>query len=47
MAKFSKSEGKIGVLIEEHFDETEFRRFNEFFPKGTSKNSNSTHPVSL
>ena len=33
MAKFSKSEGKIGVLIEEHFDETEFRRFNEFFPK--------------
>ena len=24
--------GKIGVLIEEHFDETEFRRFNEFFP---------------
>lgn len=33
MAKFSKREGKIGVLIEEHFDETEFRRFNEFFPK--------------
>lgn len=25
--------GKIGVLIEEHFDEHEFRRFNEFFPK--------------
>jgi protease I len=24
--------GKIGVLIEEHFDEHEFRRFNEFFP---------------
>jgi putative intracellular protease/amidase len=24
--------GKIGVLIEEHFDETEYRRFNEFFP---------------
>ena len=24
--------GKIGVLIEAHFDETEFRRFNEFFP---------------
>lgn len=24
--------GKIGVLTEEHFDETEFRRFNEFFP---------------
>ena len=25
--------GKIGVLVEEHFDETEYRRFNEFFPK--------------
>ena len=24
--------GKIGVLIEEHFDGTEFRRFNEYFP---------------
>jgi putative intracellular protease/amidase len=24
--------GKIGVLIEDHFDETEFRKFNEFFP---------------
>jgi protease I len=24
--------GKIGVLTEEHFDETEYRRFNEFFP---------------
>jgi protease I len=24
--------GKIGVLIEAHFDETEFVRFNEFFP---------------
>ncbi len=24
--------GKIGVVIEEHFDETEYRRFNEFFP---------------
>jgi putative intracellular protease/amidase len=27
------SKGKIGVLIEEHFDGTEFRRFNEFFPE--------------
>jgi putative intracellular protease/amidase len=27
-----QNKGKIGVLIEEHFDETEFRRFNEFFP---------------
>jgi protease I len=25
--------GKIGVLIESHFDETEYRRFNEFFPR--------------
>lgn len=25
--------GKIGVLIEEHFDETEFIKFNEFFPR--------------
>jgi putative intracellular protease/amidase len=24
--------GKIGVLIEEHFDQTEFRKFNEYFP---------------
>ena len=23
---------KIGVLVEEHFDETEYLRFNEFFP---------------
>ena len=27
-----QSKGKIGVLIEEHFDGTEFRRFNEYFP---------------
>ncbi len=25
--------GKIGVLIEEHFDQTEFRVFNDYFPK--------------
>jgi putative intracellular protease/amidase len=25
--------GKIGVLIEDHFDQTEFRDFNTFFPK--------------
>jgi len=24
--------GKIGVLIEEHFDPTEYRKFNEYFP---------------
>jgi putative intracellular protease/amidase len=28
----AKHEGKIGVLIEEHFDAAEFRRFNDFFP---------------
>jgi protease I len=28
----TQSKGKIGVLIEEHFDQTEFRKFNEFFP---------------
>lgn len=26
------NKGKVGVLIEEHFDETEFRKFNELFP---------------
>jgi protease I len=25
--------GKIGVVIDEHFDLTEFRRFNEYFPQ--------------
>lgn len=25
--------GKIGVIIEEHFDGTEFKRFNEYFPE--------------
>lgn len=25
--------GKIGVLIEEHFDQTEYRLFNDYFPK--------------
>lgn len=29
----SESKGKIGVIIEEHFDATEYRRFNEFFPQ--------------
>jgi len=28
-----ETNGKIGVLIEDHFDATEFRRFNEYFPK--------------
>jgi protease I len=27
------SKGKIGVLVESHFDETEYRRFGEFFPE--------------
>jgi protease I len=25
--------GRIGVLIEEHFDQTEFKKFNEFLPR--------------
>jgi len=29
----SAAKGKIGVLIEEHFDQTEFRRFNQYFPQ--------------
>lgn len=28
-----RSRGKIGVLIEEHFDATEFRAFNDYFPR--------------
>lgn len=28
-----EAKGKIAVLIEDHFDATEFRRFNEYFPK--------------
>ena len=28
-----QTRGKIGVLIEEHFDATEYRRFNEYFPQ--------------
>lgn len=32
IATMSKPKGKIGVLIEAHFDETEFRGFNDFFP---------------
>jgi putative intracellular protease/amidase len=26
------AKGKIGVLIEDHFDQTEFRMFNDYFP---------------
>lgn len=29
----SESKGKIGVLIEEHFDPTEYRMFNQYFPQ--------------
>ncbi|GAA6615720.1 hypothetical protein [Scytonema sp. NUACC26] len=25
--------GKIGVLIEENFGQTEYRKFNKYFPK--------------
>jgi len=28
-----QKKGKIAVLIEEHFDATEYKRFNEFFPE--------------
>lgn len=28
-----KTRGKVGVLIEEHFDATEHRRFNAYFPE--------------
>jgi protease I len=28
-----ENKGKIGVLIEEHFDPTEYRRFNQYFPE--------------
>lgn len=29
----SKLKDKIGVLVEEHFDETEYKRFGDFFPE--------------
>jgi putative intracellular protease/amidase len=29
----SAVKGKVGVLIESHFDETEYRRFGQFFPE--------------
>jgi len=32
MSQPRPSKGKIGVLTEAHFDETEYRVFNEFFP---------------
>ena len=32
MTSASPPKGKIGVLIEDHFDQTEFRMFNEYFP---------------
>ena len=27
------TKGKIGVLIEDHFDQTEYRKFNQYFPE--------------
>ena len=33
MATTITTKGKIGVLIEDHFDQTEYRLFNEFFPQ--------------
>ena len=35
--------GKIGVLIEEHFDPTEYRRFNEYFPENGYEVEYITH----
>lgn len=29
----TETKGKIGVLIEDHFDATEYKKFNEFFPQ--------------
>lgn len=29
----TQTKGKIAVVVEEHFDETEYHRFNEFFPE--------------
>jgi len=42
-AQSSQVKGKIGVLIEAHFDETEFLRFNEFFPAHGYKVEYITH----
>jgi len=33
MAQSPPQRGKIGVVTEQHFDETEYRRFGEFFPE--------------
>ena len=33
MSNPTASKGKVAVLIEEHFDQTEYRKFNEIFPK--------------
>lgn len=34
---------KIGILIEKHFDETEYTKFNEFFPKNGYQVDYMTH----
>jgi protease I len=33
VAAQTEKKGKIGVLIEDHFDQTEFYMFNDYFPK--------------
>ena len=33
MVASSAAKGKIGVLIEDHYDPTEFEMFNEYFPQ--------------
>ena len=35
--------GKIGVLIEDHFDQTEYEKFNEFFPANSYQVDYITH----
>ena len=37
------SKGKIGVLIEDHYDPTEFEMFNEYFPQAGLR-SRIRHP---
>lgn len=34
--------GKIAVLVEAHFDEHEYRRFNEFFPEAGCETTSAT-----
>ena len=33
MVATTAGKGEIGVLIEDHYDPTEFEKFNEYFPQ--------------